>query len=281
MLVELGAEADRLRARLAGFDPTLVPAVECAALVEVLAATEKACAAAKARAAARAAEGGAHRAAGFADAGDWLARASGTTRGEAAAALATAAGLDALGATKAAVVAGAVSLDQAHEIVRTEAVRPGSEAELLGLAEAGAGLSTLRDRARRRRQESIDRDELHARQRRARHFRHWLDDLGMVWFRGALPPEVGVAVVNRVDAHCDRLWRDAHRRGLDELREACAAGSRPLRHSRGPPPPRWWSWSTCAPCAGATPTARSPATSSAAGPSPWPSPATSSKATPS
>ncbi len=222
MSAELHAAADELRARLADFDPQRSSPAHCAVLVEVLAATEKAVGAAKARAAARAAAGGAHRAAGFADPGDWLARASGSTTGEANLALRTAAAIDDLPATKQAVVTGAVSIEQAHEIVRTEAERPGTEQELLGVA-ANAGLSTLRDRARRRRHEAIDRDELHRRQRRARHLRFWVDDLGMVALRGALPPEVGVPLLNRVDVTCDRLWRDARRHSAEEPREAYAA----------------------------------------------------------
>ncbi|HEY3239581.1 MAG TPA: hypothetical protein VGL92_08460 [Acidimicrobiia bacterium] len=83
MPVDLLAAAQAFRVALAGFEPGLCLGEDCAAVVEELAATEKACAAARVRAAARASECGAHRQKGFADAADWLARASGTSTGQA------------------------------------------------------------------------------------------------------------------------------------------------------------------------------------------------------
>src|SRR2546421_1395335 len=78
-----------LRAALTAFEPEVVSGADCATLVEELAATEKACAAARARAAARAVACGAHRTQGFVDAAEWLARVSGSSRGEAQAAIDT------------------------------------------------------------------------------------------------------------------------------------------------------------------------------------------------
>ena len=46
---------------------------------------------------------------------------------------------------------------------------------------------------------------------------------GMIRFRGALPPEVGVPFVNRVDAETDRAWRTAKRANRLETRNAHAA----------------------------------------------------------
>src|SRR5438128_1101855 len=82
--------ARELRTLLAEFEPDRFSGAECALLVEVMAATEKACAAARARAAARAADCGAHRDRGFRDPEDWLARASGSSTPEARSALETA-----------------------------------------------------------------------------------------------------------------------------------------------------------------------------------------------
>ncbi len=127
-----------LRASLADFDASGWTGEEAAALAEELAATEKACAAARALAAGRAADCGVHRKKGFADAADWLARASGTSMSEAKAALTTAAALQDLPATRAAATAGEVSWAQASEVVRTEAECPGSEAELLAVARTGS-----------------------------------------------------------------------------------------------------------------------------------------------
>ncbi|MGH9266211.1 MAG: HNH endonuclease signature motif containing protein, partial [Acidimicrobiales bacterium] len=50
-------------------------------------------------------------------------------------------------------------------------------------------------------------DELHRRQHRAREFRHWRDAEGMIRVAGALPPEVGVPLMNRLDTETDRIRR--------------------------------------------------------------------------
>jgi hypothetical protein len=211
-----------LRDALGCFDPALLSGAECAGLVEELATTEKACGAARARAAARAADCRAHQEQGFGDAADWLACTSGTSTGEARAAIETAKAVEDCPDTKAALVAGEVSLGQANEIARTEAEAPGCEAELLELARR-SGLSALKDQARRKRLGAVDPEQLYSRQRAARAFRHWRDELGLVCFAGALTPEVGIPLVNRLDAETDRLRRQARRDGCDEPRQAHAA----------------------------------------------------------
>jgi hypothetical protein len=95
-----------LRKALGGFEPGLYSGEDCAALVEELAATEKACAGARARAALRAAGCGAHRDKGFADGADWLARASGTSSVEARAAMETAKAVEDMPHTRAAMEEG-------------------------------------------------------------------------------------------------------------------------------------------------------------------------------
>jgi hypothetical protein len=84
-------------------------------------------------------------------------------------------------------------------------------------------LKTLKERTRKRRLGAMDPDELHVRQHKERFFRHWRTDLGMVGFAGALPPEVGLPLVNRLDAETDRLRRRARRDGSQEPREVHAA----------------------------------------------------------
>src|SRR5689334_15085609 len=139
--------AATLRAALAGFDPALLSGEDAATLVHALAVTEKACAMAKVRAGARAAECRSHQREGFADAGEWLARMSGSTRGEAHAALETAAAVGADTPMGTALAAGDLSLEQAA------AIRSGAaedEAELLALSR-DCSLAKLRDEVRRRR----------------------------------------------------------------------------------------------------------------------------------
>jgi len=216
------AAARELREALAGFDPAAYTGEQCAAAVEELAVTEKACAAARARAAARAAACGSHRRSGYADAADWLAREAGSTSAEARAELLAAAAVEERPATRAALVSGELSLAQAAEIARTACSVPGSEAELLALAKDHS-LGALREAARRRRLSAMDPEDLHRRQHEARELRHWRDEMGMVRLAAALPPESGVALVNRLEAECDRLWRAARKEGRTEPHAALLA----------------------------------------------------------
>ena len=216
------AASAAFREALRGLDPAALSGAACAALVEDLSATEKVCAGARARLAARASGVGAHRAAGFRDPVDWLARATGSSAGEAKAALEIGDALAACPRTEEALAAGELSLAQAREITRTERELPGSEAELVEKAKRSS-LGALRDEARKRRLAAVDVEELHARQQQAREMRHWRDELGMIRGRFALPPEVGIPFVNRLDAETDRVRKRARREGSDEPREAHAA----------------------------------------------------------
>ena len=211
--------AEALRDALASFDPEVFSGEDCALLAERLALTEKACAAARVRAAGRASACGAHRSRGFADAAAWLARVSGSSASEARSALGTAAGLARCPETTQALARGELSLAQAEVIVGTEVACEGNEAQLVDLARRSA-LVLLRDEARRRRLASFDPEELHARQHRARTWRHWRDDTGMVNMAGALPPEVGVPLANRLEAETDRIRRASRNQGDQEPRAA-------------------------------------------------------------
>ena len=219
MAAGLSALARELCDALAGFDPALLTGEDCAVLAERLAVTEKACAVARIRAAARAAECRAHESRGFSDAAEWLARASGSSVGAARSALRTAAASERCPDTREAMVRGELSLTQAEVIVDTEAECPGSEAELLALSRR-SDLASLMDEGRRRRLAANDPEELHSRQRRARQWRHWRDAGGMICMTGALPPEVGVPIVNRLEATTDRIRRAARREGSEEPRAA-------------------------------------------------------------
>ncbi|MBO0732324.1 MAG: hypothetical protein J2P57_23890, partial [Acidimicrobiaceae bacterium] len=201
-----------LREALAGFDPRLLSGADCALVAEGLAATEKACAAARTAAGARAIETGAHRERGFADGIAWLACHAGTTSGAARQAVQTAAAVEDCPPAHQALVAGELSLAEAAEIVGTEAEVPGSTEELMAVAKS-KGLSAVRDRGRDLRLGGADPTELHDRQHRARRFRHWRDQQGMICFTGALPPEVGVPLVNRIEIETERFRRQARRDG--------------------------------------------------------------------
>ncbi|HEX4540769.1 MAG TPA: hypothetical protein VH112_11045, partial [Acidimicrobiales bacterium] len=214
----------RLLELLASFEPELFSGDDCATLAEELGRTEKACAAGLVRAAARAAAAGAHQRRGYTNPVDWLARSAGSSAPQAREALGTAAALEDCPTTRQAVVAGELSLAQGAEIARTEAACPGTEAELVGLAKSSS-LGVLRERARSRRLKSVDPEELHGRQQAARELRHWRDDLGMVRGVFALPPVVGIPLINRLDAETDRIRKTARRQASTESRAAHAANA--------------------------------------------------------
>jgi hypothetical protein len=213
--------AEAFRAALAGFDPAVISGQDCVAVVAELATVEKACAAARAAAAFKVAACGTQRALGHRDPAGWLAQVCGSTKGRAEQELTTAGAAERCPVTAAALASGELSLEQAREITTTEAECPGSEAELVALARRSS-LALLRDEGRRRRLAAADVEVLHRRQHQARRLRHWRDGLGMIRLEAALAPEVGVALVNRLDAECDRLRRSMPP-DQRELRAASAA----------------------------------------------------------
>jgi hypothetical protein len=202
--VALAAHA--LHAELQSFQAAILTGDECAALVAALARVERACAAARVEAAARAVACGSHAKDGPGSPADWLARTSGSPSGQARAELDTLVLAESRPATREAMRRGDISLTAAYEIVRTDEVAPGSEQELLAVAQRER-LHVLKDRARRRRLERVEPDELRQRQQGARGLRHWKDDLGMFRLDAALLPEDGVAFLSRLEAEADRIWR--------------------------------------------------------------------------
>jgi hypothetical protein len=194
----------------------------CGRRAAELARTENACAAVRSMAAARAAASGAHRAEGYRDAEEWLARLTGTSRGRARAELATGQRLGDCPETRSAATAGELSMGQAEDITRTEAEKPGSEGELVAKARTSSR-QQLADECRKRRQDGADRKELAARQRSLRSLRSWTDGDGMVCGSFRLEPVVGVPLLERIRVEADRRHREARRQGSAESWEAHAA----------------------------------------------------------
>jgi hypothetical protein len=213
MPVSIVSAADALCESIAGFDPALFTGDDCLALVEKLAATEKACAGARLLAARRAVECQAYEQRGFSDPADWLAKQSGVTPGEAKRNLKTAGDLGEK--TKDALLAGKLSLDQAEEITNTEKEAPGSEADLVDLA-PNTDLGRLRDAAREKRLAAVKREELHQRQRAARRFRFAKNWLGMTTGSFDLPPEVGIALKTRIELRAHKLRAAAKQQAKDD-----------------------------------------------------------------
>jgi Domain of unknown function (DUF222)/HNH endonuclease len=207
--------ARRFNEVLRAFDPALLSGPESVLAVEELVRTEKACAAARAMAAARAVELGAYRARGFASGPEWLASQAGSSNGEARRALLTASAMERCPEAKQALVAGELSLAQAHEVVSSQRLLPGSEHDLVALAR-GAGLGPLRDAVRDRVLQAVPPPQLHELQHQRRSVHTWHDPYGNIRLAVAMEPELGVPIVNRLDAEAERLRRAAHRRGIDE-----------------------------------------------------------------
>jgi hypothetical protein len=155
-----------------------------------------------------------------------MARAAGTSTAAAKAALDMASALEELPAARAAPEAGELSLAQAQELVKTEAECPGAAAELLGVAREQS-LKSLKEQARDRRLGTLDPEDLHDEQHRAKTHRHWRTRLGNVAYAGELPPEIGIPIMNRLDAETDRLWQKARHEakngGVEPRRAAIAA----------------------------------------------------------
>lgn len=214
--------ADALAEALGSFELEIYSASDCVRLAEKLSATGKACSAASVLAASRAAALGAHHEAGFSDPSSWVANQAGTTTRQAKESLETAKRLAALPVTREALLAGEISLLEAHEIARSEEASPGGEEELLSVARRG-DLSKLRDEVRERKLASTPPEKLHDEQLAARRFRSWRDRLGMVRIDAALPPETGIPLVNRVERLAARLVRSRRQQGHPEPFDRLAA----------------------------------------------------------
>lgn len=203
-------EVHGLCALVSSVDVSSLSPEECAALVPVLARGANALSATSAVVAARAASFGAHAKAGVADAALWFARASKGTAGEAKSALDLARRLSEHPETKEALLTGEVSLGQAREVAAAAAEHPALEGALLDEARAG-DLGAVRARAREERLSHMDAESLHRRRVEMRSLRHFQDRDGMICLRAALPPEVGVPLVTRLERYAHRLGRTRHR----------------------------------------------------------------------
>ncbi|MGI8775291.1 MAG: HNH endonuclease [Actinomycetota bacterium] len=137
-----------------------------------------------------------------------VAAAAGVSMGRAKEALATGASLKDSDVLSGALQSGAISLEQAGEIAKAEASRPGAAEALVGVAQ-GSSFQVLREKARAVVLEAEQHRGLAARQRAARSGRPYTDALGMVHIHLALEPHVGTPIVARAEAEAARLYRAA------------------------------------------------------------------------
>jgi len=144
-----------------------------------------------------------------------VARATGTSMGQAKKTVETGAALRDAPEVGDALARGEVSLDQAGEIAKAEQARPGSAGELLTVARAES-FHVLREKARTIRLEAEQSRGLGERQKEARSARSYNDELGMVNIHLRLQPHVGTPIVNRAEAEADRLYKAAKKVGETE-----------------------------------------------------------------
>ncbi len=134
-----------------------------------------------------------------------VARTLGVRTGEVRAALETAARLEALPATDAAVREGRLSASAAEMIAIAATANPGAEDNLLRVA--ADGLVPLKDACIKARAAVEDPTARRARQHRLREFHSWTDSDGMIAGRYRLTPEVGGAVTKAIEAGVQRIFR--------------------------------------------------------------------------
>lgn len=169
----------RLAAVVRALDPAALSPATAVALVDSFSHIERLAAAGKTIVAGRAADGDEWKQAGDRSPADWLAKRTGTSVGEARAALDTAAKLPDAPGTDAAFRDGTLSDKQAEAIAPAAAADPSAESRLLEMARHQA-LQKLRDEsARVRAAADLDLKARHERIRKARFWRRWTDPDGM------------------------------------------------------------------------------------------------------
>ena len=141
--------------------------------------------------------------------------------GEAKRAIETAARLESLPATAAAVQAGTLSA-QASGLIATAAVDdPSVERELLKAATQG--MPKLRDKCVAVRAAREDQTARSARQKRLQSYRSWINSDGMKEGHFLLIPEIGAAVDAVIEAGTRRRFREARSDGVRASQESYAA----------------------------------------------------------
>ncbi len=162
-----------------------------------------------------------------------LARAAGTTVGQARRVIETGRRVAAEPRLAQAARKAEISLDQADEIARTSTVAPGCVDDLLNLARSQS-FHTLKQHARSIRLDTQAGGDLAQRQHQARRLWHRVTDLGMIRIEADLEPHIGTRIVNRLEDEARRLARKAsHNNGGPEPFECYLADALPHIVSEG------------------------------------------------
>ena len=203
------------------FDPAACTGDDAVACVKELGIIRRLTDGMVAKAAKRVEDTAAHAYGSDRSAAELTERLVGVSSGEAKRAIETAAKLEALPATAAAVRAGKLSMRQTDLIVATAADDPTVERDLLQAA--SQGMVPLRDACIAARARREDETERAARQHAKRSFRSWTNPEGMVEGHFTVTPEVGGAIKAVIDDGTRRKFRAARKTGVHESQDAYAA----------------------------------------------------------
>ncbi|MEA2902040.1 MAG: hypothetical protein QOH36_1927, partial [Actinomycetota bacterium] len=207
----------------AGFDAALLSAAQAEEVVEQASRIEKMAATVKALAAARVAETGSWRSDGDRSAAHQLARRTGTSVVQAAAAIDTARRLETLPETSAAARRGELSADQACAIADAAGANAGAEHHLLEAARRSP-LAELREQcARTKATAHVDLEARRRRIHQRRSLRSYTDPEGEWHLHCRNNPEVGARIMAALDPIREEIFRHARSEARHEPPDAYAA----------------------------------------------------------
>jgi hypothetical protein len=217
---------DRLRGALAeaarGFDPALLPAEACVSVVDDLAAIERTAAHLKGLAAARVAETELWRQSGARSPEEDLARRTGTSQAKAKEQLETAKRMRDHRLLDQAARDGKLSQEQASAISDAAAADPDAEDRLVDAA-GRESLRELRETCGRVKAAATDPEERHRRIKKARSCRHYTDADGAFHLHLRDTPDVGAAILAKLQPKANEHFESARQKGEREPAEAYAA----------------------------------------------------------
>jgi hypothetical protein len=211
---------DQLKGFVKALEPGVYDPLGAKRLVGELAEIERLAATGKALMAARVADTDRSRKAR--STAKWLAEQSGSSVGEAAAAMQTAEQISKLPHTEEALRDGRISPAQARQIAEGSVTDPSAEDELLALAQSGS-MVELRDAARRKRAEGEDETARYARIRRSRYFNHRVEPDGAVSGSFRFTPDDGAELLAAMGPFRDAAFQHARVNGQHESMAAYAA----------------------------------------------------------
>jgi uncharacterized protein DUF222/HNH endonuclease len=196
---------------------------ESESLLAEITALENTCASMRVLLSARLAQTELWRKKGERSAAHWVAKATGTTVGQAVGTLETAKRLERLPGTAEVFRTGRMSETQAREIASAASVDPSSEEHLLNTTRTG-DVTGLKEECRKVRASAVaDEVELYEAIHRSRYLRSWTEHDGAFRLDARLTPDAGATVLASLEPHRKRMFEDARRAGRRETQEAYLA----------------------------------------------------------